>query len=187
MKNILAVCCLFLICMTSFTSAIEIGGVTLSDTMKLEKTTLKLNGVGLRKKVFVKVYAGGLYLESNQSQADTIISADEPMAIRMHFIYDGVSSDKLISAWNDGFAKSTSGSTGSIQKQIDQFNGFYTETAEKNHVHDLIYEPGKGVTVILNGKTVGIIPGLDFKKALFGIWLCDEPADKGLKNGMLGK
>jgi hypothetical protein len=32
-----------------------------------------------------------------------------------------------------------------------------------------------------------MIPGLDFKKALFGIWLCDNPADKDLKLKLLGK
>ena len=31
------------------------------------------------------------------------------------------------------------------------------------------------------------VKGKDFKKALFGIWLCDKPADKNLKAGMLGK
>jgi hypothetical protein len=32
-----------------------------------------------------------------------------------------------------------------------------------------------------------IIQGVDFKKALFSIWLGDQPADKNLKKGMLGK
>ncbi len=31
------------------------------------------------------------------------------------------------------------------------------------------------------------IKGLEFKKALFGIWLCDKPAQKSLKQEMLGK
>ena len=33
----------------------------------------------------------------------------------------------------------------------------------------------------------GTIEGLDFKKALFGIWLGNKPADDDLKAGMLGK
>ena len=42
------------------------------------------------------------------------------------------------------------------------------------------------ICVYKDGKEVGMIEGLDFKKALFGIWLGAKPADKGLKNEMLG-
>ncbi len=38
-----------------------------------------------------------------------------------------------------------------------------------------------------NGVKKGTIEGHDFKKALFGIWLGDNPADSGLKTGLLGK
>ena len=34
---------------------------------------------------------------------------------------------------------------------------------------------------------MGTIRGLDFKKALFAIWLGEKPADNSLKQGMLGK
>jgi len=29
--------------------------------------------------------------------------------------------------------------------------------------------------------------GMPFKEAIIGIWLCDKPADKNLKKGMLGR
>ena len=45
----------------------------------------------------------------------------------------------------------------------------------------------EGVVVYKNGVKKGSIDGQDFKKALFGIWLCDKPADKDLKDEMLGK
>ncbi|MBW2201523.1 MAG: chalcone isomerase family protein, partial [Deltaproteobacteria bacterium] len=48
--------------MTSLSAAMEIGGVHLPDTLMAGKSPLLLNGAGLRKKVFIKVYAGGLYL-----------------------------------------------------------------------------------------------------------------------------
>jgi hypothetical protein len=32
-----------------------------------------------------------------------------------------------------------------------------------------------------------VIDGLDFKRALFGIWLGDKPVQKELKDKMLGK
>lgn len=53
-------------------------------------------------------------------------------------------------------------------------------------VYDLAYTPYTGLSVILKGQTIGTIPGIEFKRAVFGIWLGEKPADKGLKNGMLG-
>ena len=173
--------------MTSFSSAKEIGGVNLPDSLMAGDTKLILNGAGLRKKLFIKVYAGALYLTQKNADAGKIIEADEPMAIRMHFIYDGVSPDKLIEAWNEGFSNATGGDLSPIQKQVDRFNGFFTEEAKANDVYDIVYIPGQGTSVTVKGKLSGTMEGFEFKKAVFSIWLGDKPADSKLKKGMLGK
>ena len=36
-----------------------------------------------------------------------------------------------------------------------------------------------------NGKFKGVVAGLEFKKALFNIWLSNNPADANLKKAML--
>lgn len=167
--------------------ATEIGGVSLPETLVAGSQDLALNGAGLRTKFFVKVYAGGLYLKEKMADAGRIIAADEPMAIRMHFIHDGVSSQKLIDAWNEGFANATEGDTASIKPQIDEFNGYFSEEAKTGDVYDIIYTPGQGVRVYAKGQLKGLIKGLPFKKAVFAIWLGEKPADKSLKKGMLGK
>jgi hypothetical protein len=172
---------------TSLAAAMEIGGVKLPDSMQVGEDKLLLNGAGLRKKFFVKVYAGGLYLKKKNQHPQKIIEADESMAVRMHFIYDGVSSKKLIDGWNEGFAKATGGNILPIKKEIDQFNSFFTEEVKKDDIYDIIYNPGQGVSVFFKGTLKGTIKGLDFKKALFAIWLGKKPVDSGLKEGMLDK
>lgn len=167
--------------------AAQIGTVTLPDSLTAGSDTLLLNGAGFRKKLFIKVYVGGLYLKQKSGDADSIISADDPMAVRMHFIYDGVSSQKLIDAWNEGFANATGGNIAPISNEIGQFNAFFKEEAKKNDIYDMIYLPGEGVRVSIKGRVLGTVKGLEFKKALFGIWLGAKPVDGKLKNGMLGK
>jgi len=44
-----------------------------------------------------------------------------------------------------------------------------------------VYVPGEGPAVSVNGSEKTRIPGLDFKKAVFGICLGERPADKDLK------
>jgi hypothetical protein len=178
---------LFILTIATTAPAKEIGGVNLPDTLPAGKEQLILNGAGLRTKIFIKVYAGGLYLRKKDSDAPKIINADEPMAIRLHFIYDGVSHEQLIEAWNEGFAGATGGNPAPLKESIDKFNSFFTEQARKGNIYDIIYTPGEGVTVIMKGKPMGTIKGLDFKKTLFAIWLGEKPADNSLKQGMLGR
>jgi hypothetical protein len=172
---------------TSLAAAKDIGGVKLPDSLMACKVKLLLNGAGLRKRLFIKVYAGGLYLTKYSQDPRKIIEADEPMAVRMHFIYDGVSGKKLIDGWNEGFHNATGGNITNIKKEIDQFNGFFTDEAKKNDIYDIVYTPGQGVRVFIKEKLMGTVEGLDFKKALFSIWLGEKPADSGLKKGMIGK
>jgi len=56
----------------------------------------------------------------------------------------------------------------------------------KNNVFDITYQPGVGVVAFKDGKELGTIKGMEFKKALFGIWLGKKPADDDLKENMLG-
>ncbi len=166
--------------------ALEIGGSVLPETLVAGNETLILNGGGLRKKFFFKIYAGGLYLTEKSSDAKQILHAGAPMAIRMRFIYDGVSAEKLIDAWNEGFSAATDGKTGSLQEKINKFNSFFTEEAKQGDVYDIIYTPEEGTRVYIKDRLMGVIPGLDFKQAVFAIWLGEKPADKDLKEGMLG-
>jgi len=167
--------------------AVEIGGVTLPDTLVVGSDQLVLNGAGLRKKFFIKVYAAGLYLRARTDDAQAIIADDAPMAVRMEFLYDGVSPEKLIAAWDEGFAHATGGDLTPIQAEVQRFDALFNHAAHKGDVYQLLYAPGEGVRVEMNGRTVGTLPGLAFKRALFAIWLGDTPADRSLKEAMLGE
>ncbi|HYW91672.1 MAG TPA: chalcone isomerase family protein [Gammaproteobacteria bacterium] len=50
----------------------------------------------------------------------------------------------------------------------------------------LFAAPDEGTRVYRNGKLELPVKGLKFKQALFGIRLCNRPADAGLKKAMLG-
>lgn len=163
--------------------ALKIGGKILPDTMKAGDVELMLNGAGLRKKLIIKVYAGALYLPAKNSNAAQIAAADEAMAIKMHFIYKAVDPDKLIEAWNTGFAKSD---IANLQNEINTFNSYFSEDAEKDDVYDMIYIPGEGTSLYINNELKGTIAGLEFKQALFNIWLSDDTELPKLRDAMLG-
>ena len=61
-------------------SAVEIEGVEIPETDSVvdSKTTLLLNGAGLREKFFIDVYIGALYLQAKTPDAHAILSDDGP-------------------------------------------------------------------------------------------------------------
>ena len=181
---------LLLFAITTFSSApaqTKVGGATLPNRVSFEGEKLILNGAGVREKYWMDMYAGALYLTSKSADANEILNSDNPGAIKIHIVSNLITSDKMISAINDGFENSTKGKTELFSSEIEIFKSYFEEKLNKEDVFDIVYIPSKGVLVYKNGTQKGIIKGLEFKKALFGIWLSEKPADKKLKQAMLGK
>jgi hypothetical protein len=156
-------------------------------SLKQDKTELTLNGAGIRKKMFFKVYVAGLYLTAKNKNGNEIVNADKPVAIRLQITSNVVSSSNMSESIREGFTKSTGGNTAPLQKRIDDFISFFNrEEIKEGNIFEMWYFPGVGVKTYKNGKLLGTIEGFDFKKALFGIWLSDNPVDADLKKGLLG-
>jgi hypothetical protein len=159
--------------------------VELSPTLKVGDQKLVLNGSGVREKYFLDLYVAGLYLTQPNNQSKTIINADAPMAIRIVITSKLVSQDKFIESLKEGFQKSTQGNVEPIRTEMQKFRQCFADVITRGDVFDLIYLPSQGVIVFKNNKRTGSVPGLAFKQALFGIWLCDRPADTKLKQALL--
>lgn len=184
MKTFPSVCFAVLIfCVVSgfaLTQAAELG-----QQMKIGQTVLILNGAGSRSKTFIELYESGLYLERPSADAAAILAGNQPMAIRVQIRSSFVSKSALAASLNEGLEKSTGGDTTAIRQEIQKFHECLEEDVKKNDVFDFIYSPAKGLYVVKNGTVKGIVPGLPFKKALFGVWLSPNPVDASLKQAML--
>jgi hypothetical protein len=186
MKTLFAL--LIAVMATPALAQVTINDVKVPATAKVGDKTLNLNGAGLRKKAFFKLYVAGLYTAKKTNDAAVLISADEPIGIRLQITSGMVSSDNMSEAVTEGFAKSTGGKTAPLQSKINEFvSAFKKDPITEGNVFELFYTPGKGVQTFKNGKLLTTIEGLDFKKALFGIWLGPDPVDADLKTGLLGK
>lgn len=161
-------------------------GADLPPTLKVAQQELQLNGQGVREKYFLDLYKAGLYLSQPNQPAQTIVAADQWMAIRVVITSKMVSQQKMIASLQEGFQNATGGKVEPIQAQIDQFRQCFADPISSGDTFDLVYAPGHGTVVLKNGKQKGAIAGLPFKQALFGIWLGQRPADVGLKVALLG-
>ena len=168
----------------------ETQGVIVPRTIDFQNKTLQLNGFGTRSKMWVDVYVQALYLTSLSQEAQYILDGDTEMGVRIQIISNLVSSKKLTKSLNNGMEKSV-GKENMVQfeSQIKQLEALLSiETTKKGDAFNLIYNPiDRAIWVYKNNKLEGKIPGFEFKKAFFGIWLSNNPVDADLKNDLLGK
>lgn len=162
-----------------------VAGVTFDAKMSVKGTTLQFNGAGLREKYSLDLYVGALYLERPSMDASVIMNDNKKQAIKLVIVSNKVTRDKFNSSVKEGFANSTSGKASA--EEIAKFKACFKDEFKKGDEINILYVPGKGVAVTINGAYKGLVEGLEFKKALFSIWLGDKPASKKLKSGMLGK
>lgn len=147
--------------------------------------TLVLNGMGSRSKWMLHLYDAGLYLKAKSSDANTILVANEPMAMRLVITSSMITSERMEEAVRDGFKKSTS-NPAAIQDKIESLITVFKAGIKTGDVYDFAYQPS-ALAVIKNGKPALRIDGADFKQAFFGIWLGGNPAQASLKKGLLGQ
>lgn len=172
----------------SFSSGdMEIGGITMPDTLKAGDSNLTLNGAGIRTKFFLKLYVGGLYLQHKTTDASKVLSEDKPMAIRLHIISSMITSERMEDATREGFDNSLGKKVSSMSTEIEAFIDVFKAQINDGDVFNMIYIPGTGTEIYKNDKLSKTIKGLAFKNALFGIWLGKKPAQNSLKEEMLGE
>ncbi len=161
-------------------------GVTFPETVVMEGHTLQKNGSGTREKFWIDLYRAALYLPAKTHDASRIIRADEPQLLRLVIVSSFISEKTMRKGIEEGFEKATDKETAPLQKRIDRFVAAFASGIQKGDRYDLFYRPGSGVEVKKNGEIITTIPGKDFKEALLAIWLGDKPAQKSLKEDLLG-
>jgi hypothetical protein len=163
----------------------KVAGVDFAESMDLAGQKLTLNGAGLRKKLFVKVYAGGLYLAEPSRDPAAIVAADAPKRVRMVFLRD-VTKKQVLDTYREGLEKNSAGpGLPSLVASLEQIAPAIPDLREGAEMF-VTYVPGEGTTVAAAGGGKATVAGKEFADAMFRIWLGDAPADEDLKAAMLG-
>ena len=163
--------------------AATLAGVTLPDGAAVAGQRVTLNGLGLREKLFIDIYVGGLYLSQPTRDAAAAVVADEPKRIVMHFIYSKVTKAQIVETFEGGFSHQTGAAA--QQAGIDQLFSWVPAQVVAGDELAFEYAPGRGTTFLLNGRSLGNVPGPDFMKLVWGVYLGPHPPTEALKAGMM--
>ena len=175
-----------LIILIGFFLVSPISATEAPQTIEFQGSNLTLNGHGTRVVFFMKVYEGSLYLENKNSDADEIINSNTPMALRIDVTSEMVTAEAMKKALSEGLEKSTNNNTNHILDEIEQLSSSFNSAVASGDFYEFVFIPEIGTHVLKNNELVELIPGFDFKKAFFGIFLSKNPIQKNLKKAMLG-
>ena len=166
--------------------AATVGGVNLEDRVTVNNQQLVLNGAGLRKKLFIKVYVGALYLPAKNANPASILAADQPRRMVMHFVFS-VGKDKIAEAWTEGLADNTPNASPEVKTAFKTLETWMEDIKSGQRIV-LTYVPGIGTTVEVNGKNKGTLGGKAVSDAILNTWIGPKPGPgDDFKKAVLGQ
>ena len=174
-----------LLSVTSDLQSAEIEGVYFNDEYTAGSRKLNLRGFAiLNYMLVIKAYAGALYMESGVPASSVL--GEIPRILEL-FYFHNISADDFRKSTIEMIMRNTTDAEfGIISERLSRFNSFYRDVKPGDR-YRAEYIPGRGTTLYLNGRSLGTVPGNDFSKAFFSIWIGRDPIDKNFRDKLLGR
>jgi hypothetical protein len=165
-------------------STIQIDNVRFDMKINADNQQLRLQGAALlRVMMFVKAYAGALYLPEFAPPEKAL----DPIA--KHLVleyYHPIASEDFAKATRTKILENVDAVEAErLNSRIEDLAALYRDVQPGDR-YGLTYVPGEGTRLSLNDEVLGSIPGDDFARAVFSIWLGANPIDNAFKDRLLG-
>ncbi len=165
----------------------ELKGVKFPLHKVIDGKTLTLNGVALRKAmIFVKVFAGGLYLEHPTKNAKQAIESEQIKYFDLHYLTNLATAKKIQKGFIEEMEETNPPELVKKHRaEITLYASWLNQDMKVGSTSESIYIPGKGLTLILNGVVKGTINDKEFAR-MYYTYSLGEKADENLRKGYLG-
>jgi uncharacterized protein (DUF2147 family) len=161
----------------------KVGNVGFNDVDIFDSVELMLNGAGSTQ----KLYAMALYLDFEVDGVEDgvlVAEKDITMAITIKII-SSITDHKFKNIIRNGLERATDGNSYLLENQIRDFLNLLPDQINKFDIYKILYTKGGKLTLYKGKKLLGTINSKEFKKALFKIWLGENPIDIQLKKDLL--
>jgi hypothetical protein len=163
--------------------AAEIEGVEFDQRVKAGERVLALQSVGLlRYRIFFKGYVAALYLEEGTPPEKVLENVPKRLELEYFWSIDG---DKFGPVAESALERNLDAeSFERLRPRVEALHEKYQDV-EPGDRYALTYLPEEGTELARNGVRLALVPGEDFARAYFGIWLGEAPLDRGLRDRLL--
>lgn len=176
-----------LLVLTQLASAMEVHGVRLEDSVRVNGNELQLNGAGIRTKYFFKVYVAGLYVPAKTRDAESVIGSKQPRRLTLNMLRKMDAGDIHEALFNGLTENNSYEQIEVLRTRIQQLEAILNAVKVVDAGDAIAFDflPGQGTRVIVKGQVKDVIAGDDMAQALLRIWLGKKPAQSDLKKALL--
>jgi hypothetical protein len=168
----------------SATSVTE-AGASFPTRMEAGDQELVLAGTGVSKyRVIFTVCAVGLYVPEGTPK-DEILAADTPRHLEIEYFYD-IPPEDIVRASMHVLREQLSDDELARQREaLDRWHDAYQKVTDGDR-YGMTYLPSDGTSLSLNGERLVSVPGAEFARTYFGIWLKpNDPLSKDLRRNLV--
>lgn len=158
------------------------GKACFEDRVMIGGIEVPLRGTGMLEFLKFDMYSAALYIPENIQGIDAVL--DAPLK-RLELSYHrSIKVEWMNKAAAKIMEKNPDVDFEAIRERVEQISAAY-KRVEKGDRYALQYEALSGTTLLLNEEPQITIPGADFARAYFGIWLSEYPANTHLRDALI--
>jgi Chalcone isomerase-like len=178
-----------LVAATLFSSAMAASGTRFEPSAQIAGTKLQLNGTGTRFKAIFKVYDMALYTPRKVATVEELMALAGPKRLQFTALRELPGTDlgrMFLKSMSENAPREVyQKHTVSAMRLIEIFSGRSKLAPGDSFAMD--YTPGMGTQFFIQGQPQGDPLGdAEFFSLVLGIWFGPQPADRTLKEALLG-
>jgi Chalcone isomerase-like len=179
-----------LLAVNAYSATVDVNGIKFEEALEVRGNKLLLNGAGTRYRAIIKVYAAALYLNKKAETPEEVMAMPgaKRMTITMLREIDSTELGKLFTrSVEDNISRTDfSKVVGGLVRMGQMFSEQKKMSAGDTFSIDWV--PGTGSVITVKGQVQGEpYKEPEFFAAMMSIWLGKSPADRNLKEALLGK
>ena len=184
LRSVACVAILFIaISQPSSASGLVLNGERFSPRVSIGDIPLAIRGSATFRYLLWTLYSAVLYVPPNTPFSAALEDVPRHLEIAYH---RSIERARFVEAAEAVLARSLDQrALEKVQGRVDLLHEKYTDVVDGDR-YVLRYAPGSGTTLAFNGAPLVTVPGSDFAKAYFGIWLGDGALDANLQAALLG-
>jgi hypothetical protein len=184
--NRMLACLLLALPLAAF-AAHEFKGVEFEENARQASgITLPLKGLTEVSHNYLPFYAAGLYVGQKKADARQLAQGQFPCRIELRWLISNVGADLADAYWEQEFSRALGDKAlvEHLRPAIRRFSGLSHDAVRAESL-TIDYDPDLGLAVSRNGTAAVRFPGVEFSRALLGVWL-GASAPAGRRDELLG-
>ncbi len=168
----------------SLASTARVQGVSFAERVEVaaaERLALCAAELLRYKRVF-RGYVAALYLEDCDRRSEPLADVARRLELSYFWAIPGDRFGPVAEAVIE--ASLPPAELAPLRERLATLHAAYRDV-EPGDRYALTYVPGRGTELSLNGSPLVTVPGADFARAYFGIWLGEQPVNRGLRDRLL--